>query len=105
MTKKIRLEFRVLLYPEDGWWIAHCLEMDLPAEGKTPQEAVKNLMSIANVQIAAAMDEGNLESIFSAAPPELWKMFVNAHDMQLPLRPKVRFECVDSLSVRVFAAA
>lgn len=104
MAKKIRLEFRVLLYPEDGWWIAHCLEMDLPAEGKTPGDAIKNLVSIANVQIATAMDDGNLSSIFSPSPAELWQMFARASDKKLPQRPKVRFDSVDSLSVREMAS-
>ena len=83
-TEKIRLDFNVLLYKEDSWWIAHCLEMDLPAEGTTPQEAIKNFLDIANVQIKAALSEGDLQSIFSPAPPELWKAFAVADDRAFP---------------------
>ena len=74
-TPEVKLDFQVLIYPEDQWWIAHCLEMDLPAEGKTPDEAFKNLLEIARIQIEDALERQNLASIFSAAPAELWRQF------------------------------
>ena len=75
---RIRLDFSILVYREDAWWIAHCLEMDLPAEGNTPVEAVQNLLDLANLQVSTALDEGNLASIFLPAPPELWRSFATA---------------------------
>lgn len=77
---EIRLEFRVLIYPEDKWWIAHCLEMDLPAEGKNPKEALKNLMDLVNFQITSAIAEADLDSVFCSAPPELWRLFAYSTD-------------------------
>ena len=68
LESKIRLEFNILIYREGGDWIAHCLEMDLPAEGSTATEAIKNLIDLINFQIEAALSEGDLQSIFSAAP-------------------------------------
>jgi predicted RNase H-like HicB family nuclease len=70
-----RIGFNILIYREDQWWIAHCLEMDLPAEGNSPQEALENLVDLVNLQIDDAVEHGDLQTIFSPAPPELWKMF------------------------------
>ena len=80
LGSKIRLGFSILLYRENKWSIAHCLEMDLPAEGGTPAEALKNLTDLMDYQIQTALAEGDLESIFSPAPPELWKSFAVAGD-------------------------
>ena len=104
-TKKINLEFRVLLYPEDGLWIAHGLEMDLPAEGKTPREALKNFIDLANLQIATALDEGNLDSIFSQAPPSLWRLFSQATASRPAILSKLRHDSIERLSVRELVPA
>jgi hypothetical protein len=98
---KIRLEFSVLVYPEDHWWIAHCLEMDLPAEGDTPDKAIRNLVDIALVQIRSALSEGDLQSIFSAAPPELWKAFAIATDLTPPRKRLAK--PIERLNVRELA--
>lgn len=72
---EIRLDIRAVLYREDEWWIAHCLELDLPAEGKTQREAIEALMELTETHIEQAMAEGALESIFRPAPQELWRMY------------------------------
>jgi hypothetical protein len=78
--------------------------MDLPAEGKSPREALGNLLDIARVQVESAIDEENLESIYSAAPPELWRRFAEARDFaDRPRRPTISH--VDSLTVREAVAA
>ena len=95
MATEVRLEFKILIYQDDGYWIAHCLEMDLPAEGSTPSEALQNLIDISEVQISAALEEGNLDSIFSQAPAELLRMYATATDKKFrrrPLGPVKRFE-------------
>jgi predicted RNase H-like HicB family nuclease len=98
-TAQVRIALSVLIYREDQWWIAHCLEMDLPAEGSSPQEALDNLLDIARVQVESAIDEGNLESIFSPAPPELWSQFAESRDFtQRPSRAPIN--SVDTLVVR-----
>jgi predicted RNase H-like HicB family nuclease len=102
-TTKIRLDFNILVYREDNWWIAHCLEMDLPAEADTPQDAIKNLIGLIDVQIEAAMNEGDLQSIFSAAPPELWKAYAIATDRTMPRLSKRRVRPLNRVSVRELA--
>ena len=77
---KIRIDLSAIIYKEDDWWIAHCLELDLPAEGETPEAALKALFELTDTHIKNAIEEGDLESIFRAAPPELWRMFALASD-------------------------
>ena len=89
-TKKtrIRLGFNVLVYQEDSWWIAHCLEMDLPAEGASPLQALENLTGLMDFQITTALEGGNLASIFAPAPPELWRAYATATDFPFEHKPR-----------------
>ena len=99
---KVRLEFKVLIYQDDNFWIAHCLEMDLPAEGKTPEEALQNLIDVSHLQITAAMEEGNLDSIFSQSPSELLRMYASAQDRKISQSLP---ELVDRMEVRELVPA
>lgn len=91
------VELRGVVYFEAGWWIAHCLELDIVAEGKTPTAALRDLMDLARVQVETAMDDGDLESIFRPAPPNIWSMFAKAEDIDPPRRSK---KPVDRFSAR-----
>ena len=92
----IRLDLRAIIYREDAWWIAHCLELDLPAEGDSPKQALESLIDLISVQVDAAMEEGDLESIYRPAPSELWRLFsIATRDRPLrrkPPKPISRFE-------------
>ena len=105
MAPNVRLNFNVLIYQEDGWWIAHCLEMDLPAEGETPLDALKNLLDLVNVHVEAAMKDGDLGSIFSPAPSSLWGMYAVASDYKLPRNRKRPTTAVKRINVRELAHA
>lgn len=77
---QLRIDLQALLYRENGWWIAHCLEMDIAAECKTAKEAVTSLVSLCDFQIEESLQEGDLSSAFKPAPKELWLMFSLASD-------------------------
>jgi hypothetical protein len=104
MSDRIRLDFRVLIYKEDDFWIAHCLETDLVAEGATMSQALDNLVDISNVQIEAAMDEGDLASLFTPAPADIWRMYAIAAERP-SRRPRKAVKQVNKLSVRQLAMA
>ena len=94
-TTRVRLLLRAVVYQHEQWWIAHCLETDLVAEGKTPTAALDDLIELTGTLVQAAMDEGDLESIFHPAPPEIWRMFSTGEEMAVrkkPRKPVVRFE-------------
>jgi len=104
MSDKIRLDLRVLMYREDVFWIAHCLETDLVGEGETVAQAMDTLIDISNVQIQAALDEGDLASIFSPAPADVWRMYAVAAEGP-SRRPRKAIKEVDKISVRQLATA
>ena len=70
-ASELKLDLRAVVYPEDDLAIAHCLEMDIVAEGNTPREALRNLADLCHLQIATAMEIGDVASVFRAAPPEI----------------------------------
>jgi hypothetical protein len=90
------IALRFVVYREGKWWIAHCLELDLVAEGRTASAALSDLADIASTQMTAAKEAGDFASIFRPAPPEIWAMFVAAHHRpaprKKPLQPVERFE-------------
>ncbi len=61
-----------IVYQEGKWWIAHCLELDLVAEGHTASEAIRDCLKLAVFQIQTAFEEGDIRSIFKPAPAEVW---------------------------------
>ncbi len=97
-----RIPLRAVVYPHGKWWIAHCLELDLVAEGTTPESALQDLIDLSSVQIKMAVKNNDLRSAFSAAPPEIWAMFSRAKDRPLkkkPTAPVERFEAREAVLV------
>jgi predicted RNase H-like HicB family nuclease len=79
-----RINLQAIAYREGLVWLGHCLEMDVVAEGKTPADAMRNLMDLCRFQIEVAMEAGDLESVFRPAPPEIWKMYSMGRTMESP---------------------
>ncbi len=68
---------RVVLFREDGLWVAHALEMDLIGAGATETAAVHELRSNADAQLSFAKQE-NLNP-FREAPSEIQKLWNEAN--------------------------
>jgi|GEM_PF-3585430 len=68
------LTVHVLLYPEETWYVAHCLEFDLVAQGETPLTAFKNLLDAIEVQAAYAQEMGDWGQLLVPAPGEYWRL-------------------------------
>jgi predicted RNase H-like HicB family nuclease len=84
MAEKLNIALRMVVYPEGGWWIAHCLELDIVAEGKTPEKAMRDLQDLCRFQIDVAMKEGDLDSVFRPAPGATWRMFFMGTTKRMP---------------------
>ena len=56
-------------------FIAHCLDMDIAAQGKTSNEAIAELKELIISQIEYCLDNDMLDSVFRAAPKIYWDMF------------------------------
>ena len=100
--QNVRLTLSVLIYQEDSWWIAHCLETDVVAEGNTAVRAFENLISLTNLQIEAAMSEGDLQSVFRPAPPSIQAVYAVAADKSIHRR---RPKMVERFDVRMMQPA
>ncbi len=96
--KAFRIKLRAVAYRHGEWWIAHCLELDLVAEGRTTKDAIKDVMDLCCTQIETAMRSGDLQSIFRAAPPEIWAMFSRAEDV--PFKGLREPSCVERFEAR-----
>jgi len=72
--------FRACVYPSpdiDGYYVAHCLELDLIGEGRTPKFALKELIDAIELQIESCDD---ISQLFFPAPASIWKRFKESHD-------------------------
>jgi len=82
---KFRLDLRFVIYREGDLWFAHCLELDIVAEGTSASGALTDALSLCAVQFEFAIDQGDVASIFRAAPPEFWAMY--SKGKTLPAQP------------------
>ena len=64
----VSINLSAVVYSEGKLWLAHCLELDIVAEAKTVEDAVRSLISLCDLQIKVAIEEGDLQSIFRPAP-------------------------------------
>lgn len=77
------LRLNILVTPESGEFLAHCLELDMAEGGKTPEEAVDNLIETCLAHIRYAIEDDDLEHLFKPAPPEFWTKFYAAKPEQV----------------------
>ncbi len=101
-TERLSIPLSAVTYRHGDWSIAHCLQLDLVAEGKSPAEALDNLIDLVTFQVETALELGDIESIFRPAPPEIWKMFWLAEHRPIRRRPP---EPIESFEARELALA
>ena len=87
---KLRINLSAIVYQEDAVCLAHCLELDIVAEGKDADDAIRSLISLCDTQIKVALEEGDVESIFRPAPPEIWKLFSVGKEKVVSERKRAR---------------
>src|SRR5437879_2928025 len=87
-TDGLKITLSAIIYREDDCWLAHCLEMDIVAEGKNLIDAWRNLDDLCTLQVKVALEVGDLESIFKPAPAEFWKMFWIGKEREMPRKHK-----------------
>ena len=74
------LEISVVLYEEDGGWIAQGLQFDITAHGKNPIEAAKRFDLKVGAELAISFELGDSLPLAGVpqAPPQFWEMFEHA---------------------------
>lgn len=73
-----KIKLNVVIYKEEDYFVAHCLQMDIVTTGETPEEAQKNMDDLIRVQVSTAFENDNLEHLFRSAPKEIWQRFIEA---------------------------
>jgi hypothetical protein len=66
------VKLNVLIYHEEGEWVANCLQMDLVATGNTEREVENDIIDLIKCQVVYAFQNDNLGFIFKPAPAEEW---------------------------------
>ena len=81
----------VLLFKEDDWWIAQCLEYDLCSQAKTPEDVLYEFerVLLAQMLISTEANEELLAGI-EPAPEEYWKRF-HASGVQAQIMKRLPF--------------
>jgi len=102
--RALSIPLRAVIYHEDRDWLAHCLEMDIVAEGRTPARALADLIDLCVFQISAALEEGDLKSVFQSAPPDIMLMFSLGEEFGTAKRKKLP-PPVQSFEARKFIIA
>jgi hypothetical protein len=68
-----------VLFEDRGWWVAQCLEHNLTASAKDPQELQRKLQNVLKVQMEADLEAGRAPfSTLPPAPRRFWTMFQSA---------------------------
>lgn len=79
MLKKLNVEKKLHILvtkdPHKEIFTAHCLDMDIAAQGKTSAEAVAELKELIAVQADYCFEQDILNTLFRPAPKVYWDMF------------------------------
>jgi hypothetical protein len=102
-TSAARPAPRGVVYREGNAWIAHCLELDIVADGPNADAAMKDLLDLCAFQIDTAIENNALESIFHPAPAKYWNLFYSAR--QRRRLPKAGHPALGKFDAREFVVS
>ena len=75
---------KLVIYREEGGWVARCLQHDIAAYGKTSDEAKKELRYLIFGYVIACVEHSERPFQHAVpAPGEFWEMFGEASEYQL----------------------
>jgi hypothetical protein len=86
------IEISVVLYPEDGAWIAQGLEFDITARGVSPADASERFNAKIGAEMVISLEVGDTSVLagIDPAPKKFWDMYKAARmrvDIEeMPLR-------------------
>lgn len=103
-TSKANFHLDCLVFQEKKKWLVHCLDLDIVAEGKTVEEAAKELAALIKEQVKFAVDNDLEKHIFHPAPPSYWKKLAKvrakkAEERIIHKRPFSQKELLKSLNL------
>lgn len=73
--------FKVLVYPDEDLWVAHCLELDLVTVTKSSEmdEVDGEIGSVIAAQLRACMEHDNMEFLYRPAPQKIWQTYFKSN--------------------------
>jgi predicted RNase H-like HicB family nuclease len=80
---KLDLVFRVLLYQDDGEYVAHAVELDLLGMGNSPNKAIADLRGAIEAQVTFAMQKKDPGLLSFPAPTEVATRWQEAQRKEL----------------------
>ena len=64
VANKLSFSPRIVIYPEEGTWLARSIDFDLLGDGPTRSEAVERLGEAIRIQLLASLKYRNLRNLF-----------------------------------------
>jgi hypothetical protein len=86
------IEITMVLYPEDGMWVAQGLEFDITARGNSPADASERFNAKVGAELVISLEAGDAAPLsgIQPAPQKFWEMYKNARmsvvTEEMPLR-------------------
>jgi hypothetical protein len=62
----------VLMYPEEGYWVGHCIQLDHVVSGRDKEQVYKDICTAISGQVQHALDTDNFENLFQPHDHELY---------------------------------
>lgn len=79
LARSSTIHIHAVLYPEDGRWIAQGLQYDLAAQGDSPMEASRRLVTKIGAEVAISMElKREFAVAVDRAPQEFWRLYDEA---------------------------
>lgn len=103
--RTLRIPLRVLVYEEDGYWIARCLEFDLCGDGHTVATAASMLARAICIQLEQNEQNSNDANLFAFSETAYVQRYFAAADapatLQRRLTNQVAHPFIETVNVRV----
>lgn len=79
--ESFRIDLRVVFYQESGFWVAHCLEMDVLGHGVNKEEAMEVLADAIVTQMEQSMQNDNPANMIQLADRKYFEMYFSGKDI------------------------
>ncbi|HML96587.1 MAG: hypothetical protein IT344_04115 [Candidatus Dadabacteria bacterium] len=72
----------IVIYREDGLWVAHCLQLDIVAASQTVEEAQSEIMELIKAHTEYTIEHDDWEHFYHPAPERYWALIPKAPSVE-----------------------
>lgn len=99
------LNLQVVLYQDDGYWVAHCVELDVVGSHPERGQALDRVMRVIGSQIRYAMkNDPSFVGLFRPPRPDLIPKMAHANYEGTPIEVKIAVAEAPKVFVQTRAA-